>query len=56
MKGTGFFCRFLCLLLIAVLLIPSAAADSMDLSSLSNDEIVALLERVNEEMVPFLLF
>ena len=51
MKGTGFFCRFLCLLLIAVLLVPAAAADSMDLSSLSNDEIVALLEKVNEEVV-----
>ena len=51
MKGTGFFYRFLCLLLIAALLVPAAAADSMDLSSLSNDEIVALLEKVNEEVV-----
>ena len=51
MKGTGFFCRFLGLLLIAVLLVPAAAADSMDLSSLSNEEIAALLEKVNEEVV-----
>ena len=51
MKGTGFFYRFLCLLLIAALLVPAAAADSMDLSSLSNDEIAALLEKVNEEVV-----
>ena len=56
MKGTGFFYRFLCLLLVAVLLVPAAAADSMDLSSLSNEEIAALLEKVNEEVVPFLLF
>lgn len=56
MKGTGFFYRFLCLLLIAALLVPAAAADSMDLSSLSNEEIAALLEKVNEEVVPFLLF
>ena len=56
MKGTGFFYRFLCLLLIAALLGPAAAADPADLSSLSNDEIVALLEKVNEEVVPFFLF
>ena len=46
------FCRrFLCCLLVCLLLIPSAFASSVDLSSMSDDEIVALLTQVNNEIV-----
>ena len=51
MKVAGFFRRFIWLLVIAALLIPVAVADSVDLSSMSNDEIIALLENVNSEIV-----
>ena len=51
MKVSGFFHRFLCCLLVALLLIPAALADSVDLSSMSDTEIVALLEQVNQEIV-----
>ena len=48
----SFFCRrFLCCLLVCLLLIPAALADTIDLSVLSDDEIVALLNQVNEEIV-----
>ena len=46
------FCRrFLCLLLITLLLVPAALADVPDLSSLTDDEIVELLGKVNQEVV-----
>ena len=46
------FCRrFLCCLLACLLLIPAALADTIDLSALSNDEIVDLLGRVNQELI-----
>lgn len=46
------FCRcFLCCLLACLLLIPFALADTVDLSTMSDDEIVALLTRVNDEIV-----
>lgn len=51
MKVSGFFYRFVCLLVVCLLLIPVAVADTVDLSSMSNDEIVALLDEVNEEIV-----
>lgn len=51
MKVSGFFHRFVCILVIFLLLIPVAVADTVDLSSMSNDEIVALLDEVNEEIV-----
>ena len=51
MKVTGFCRRFLCLIVVCFLLIPIAAADTVDLLSMSNDEIVALLDELNEEIV-----
>ena len=51
MKITGFFHRFLCVLLIVLLLIPSALADTVNLSSMSDEEIVGLLGQVNQEIV-----
>ena len=46
------FCRrFLCCLLACLLLIPAALADVPDISALTNDEIVELLEKVNAEIV-----
>ena len=51
MKITGTFYRFVLLLLVCLLLIPVAVADTEDLSSLSDDEIIELLEKVNEEIV-----
>lgn len=51
MKVSGLFYRFLCLLVACLLLIPVAVADTVDLSSMSNEEIVALLNDANEEIV-----
>jgi len=51
MKVTGFFRRLVCLILVSLLLIPAALADKVDLSSMSDDEIVALLTQVNNEVV-----
>ena len=51
MKVTGFFHRFLCCLLVCLLLVPAALADVPDISSLTNDEIVELLAKVNQEVV-----
>ena len=46
------FCRrFFCCLLICLLLIPAAFADVPDISGLTNDEVVELLGRVNQEIV-----
>ena len=46
------FCRRLvCCLLACLLLIPAALADVPDLSGFTDDEIVELLGKVNEEMV-----
>lgn len=43
--------RFLCCLLICLLLVPAAIAASVDLSSMTDDEIVMLLNEVNDEVV-----
>ncbi len=51
MKVSGFFHRFVCVLVVCLLLIPIAVADGVDLSSMSNDEIVDLLNKVNTEIV-----
>ena len=51
MKVTGFFRRLLCLLLVSLLIIPFALADKVDLSSLTDDEIVELLNQVNSELI-----
>ena len=51
MKVSGFFHRLVCLMVVCLLLIPVAVADTVDLSSMSNDEVVALLDEVNEEIV-----
>ena len=51
MKVSGFFHRFVCLLVACLLLTPVAVADAVDLSSMTNEEIVALLDQVNAEIV-----
>ena len=51
MKVTGFFRRLFCLLLVSLLVVPFALADKVDLSSMSDDEIVELLTQVNNEVV-----
>lgn len=51
MKTSAFFRRFLCLLLITLILIPAALADVPDISSLTDDEIVELLGKVNQGVV-----
>lgn len=51
MKQTGFFRRLLCVLLIALFLAPAALADTVNLSSMTDDEIIALLTQVNQEIV-----
>lgn len=46
------FCRrILCCLMICFLLIPASLADSVDLSSFTDDEIETLLTKINEELV-----
>ena len=51
MKVSGFFRCFLCCLLVCALLIPTfAAAEKVDLKSLSDADIVELLTRVNQEI------
>ena len=52
MKVSGFFRRFLCCLLAGLMLASSAAvAEQINLSSLSDAEIVELLTQVNQEIV-----
>ena len=51
MRITVFCRRFLCCLLVLLLMIPAALADVPDLSGLTDDEIVELLGKVNEEMM-----
>lgn len=51
MRITVFCRRFLCCLLVLLLLIPAALADVPDISALSDDEILALLDQVNQEVV-----
>lgn len=51
MKISGFFRRFMCVLLVCLLFLPAALADAIDLSGMSDDEIVALLTQVNDEVV-----
>ena len=48
---SGFFRRFLCLLLISLLLVPFACAETVDLSRMSDTEVVELLNQVNAEIV-----
>lgn len=51
MKMSGFFHRCFCFILICMLLIPVAFAETVDLSSMTDEEVVALLTRVNEEII-----
>ncbi len=45
------FRRLFCLVLVCLLLVPCAFAESINLSSLSDAEIVDLLKKVNAELV-----
>ena len=51
MRIPVFFRCFFCLALACLVLALPALADTVDLSSMSDDEIVALLGSVNDEMV-----
>lgn len=51
MKISVFYRRFVCCLLACLLLIPAALADIPDLATLTDDEIVELLGKVNDELV-----
>ena len=51
MKVTRKFSRFICVLLVILLFIPVALADKIDISSMSNEEIVELMKQVNQEIV-----
>ena len=52
MKLTGIiFRRLFCALLVTLFLVPAACADSVNLSSMTDAEIIALLEQVNQEIV-----
>ncbi len=51
MKVSGFFLRFFCLVAAMILLALPAMAETIDLSKLTDDEIVALLTLVNNEIV-----
>ncbi len=52
MKVSVLFRRFLCALMVCLLLVPAyAAAENVDLASLSDAEIVELMNRVNQEIV-----
>ncbi len=51
MKVTGFLRRFLCSLFVAMMIIPAVLAEKIDLSSLTDDEIVELLTEVNAALV-----
>lgn len=51
MKITGIFRRLICCLIICFMLVPTAFADTINLSSMTDAEIVALLDQVNQEIV-----
>ena len=51
MRILVFFYRFVCFLLVCLMMIPAAIAEIPDISSLTDDEIVELLSIVNEELV-----
>ena len=51
MKVTGVFCRLVCLLIVSLLIIPTALADKVDLSSLTDNEIAELSEQITQELV-----
>ena len=51
MKVSCIFHRFICLFVACLLLIPGALADVPDISGLTDDEVLELLGKVNEELV-----
>ena len=51
MKVSLFLRRFVCLVTVCLLLVPAAFAVTVDLSAMSNEEIVELLNLVNAEIV-----
>ena len=51
MRISVFGLRFICFFLICILLIPIAAAESLDLSSMTDDEIVDLYDKLTNEIV-----
>ena len=51
MRISRLWVRLICCVLTCLLLIPAASADDFKLSTMTDDEIVALLEQVNQEIV-----
>ncbi len=51
MKISRFLRRLFCLLLVTLLMVPAALAETSALSSLTDDEILSLLKDVNNEIV-----
>ena len=51
MRVSVFCRRFLCCLLACLLLVPAALGATVDLSSMTDDEVVELLTQVNQEIV-----
>lgn len=51
MRISVVFRRFICCLFVCLLMIPMAFASTVDLSSMSDDEIIVLLTQVNQEIV-----
>ena len=51
MKMSGFSRLLLCFFLVTVFLVSTAMADLVDFSSLTDDEVLSLLDQVNQEVV-----
>ena len=51
MRISVFFRRLLCCMFVSLLLLPAAQADPVDISGMTDEEIVALLGQVNTEIV-----
>ena len=51
MKMSGFSRLLLCFFLVTVFLVSTTMADLVDFSSLTDDEVLSLLDQVNQEVV-----
>ena len=51
MKMSGFSRLLLCFFLVTVFLVSTAMSDLVDFSSLTDDEVLSLLDQVNQEVV-----
>ena len=51
MRVSVLFRQFICWMLVFLLIIPVTSAESVDLSQMTNEEVVELLGKVNQELV-----